>query len=175
MISVLTEFVSCKVGNRVEGRGTATIHDVTISTIVPPPVATTSETLTDLQTKQKQIEKAIARTRKSLASLEKYIGSLNTNHVDVTKLGDVVQNYETTAASLDDRFMELEDNLKAVEESIKKEKEKLSGPTGNEKLNLKATIGVFANVEGEVKVALIYGTYQPILFFYALDIDQTLR
>ena len=163
-----------KTGNRVEGRGTATIHDVTISTIVPPPTATTSEILSDLQTKRKQTEKAIARTRKALASLEKYIGSLNTHHVDVTKLGDVVQNYETTAASQDDRIMELEDNLKALEESIKKETEKLSGPTGNEKLNLKATIGVFADLEGEVNIALIYGGYRPISFQVALDIDQPL-
>ena len=151
--------------NRVEGRGTATIHDVTISNIVTAPSATTSPTLTSLLAKKKQTGKALARAEKSLASLNTYLDSVNTGHVDVSKLQDVVRHYDATAEELDEKVTKLEDELEELAIAITAEQEKLSGPTGNEKLNLRATIGVFAESEGDVKIALIYGTCSIILSF----------
>jgi chromosome segregation ATPase len=90
--------------------------------------------------------------------LETYLKSVNTGHVDVSKLQDVVHHYDATAEELDDRVTKLEEELKELKTAAKAEQEKLAGPTGNEKLNLRATIGVFADGEGEVKIALIYGT-----------------
>ncbi|KAF9532401.1 hypothetical protein CPB83DRAFT_847799 [Crepidotus variabilis] len=141
---------------RVEGRGAATIHDVTISTITPPEKPTTSTNLTGLFVKQKQAEKALARVQKSLSSLETYLGSLNAEHIGVAKLREVVQSYDATAGELDERVTQLEKQLEEIKEAITKEKELLGGPTQNERLNLKASIGVFADFEGEVKIALIY-------------------
>lgn len=122
------------------------------------PSATTSPTLTSLLAKQKQTEKALARAEKSLASLNTYLESVNTGHVDVSKLQDVVRHYDATAEELDEKVTKLEEELKELAIAITAEQEKLSGPTGNEKLDLRATIGVFADSEGEVKIALIYGT-----------------
>ncbi|KAJ3505838.1 hypothetical protein NLJ89_g7202 [Agrocybe chaxingu] len=51
--------------------------------------------------------------------------------------------------------------LKEADEAIAEERNLLAGPTGNEKLNLKATIGVFAEFDGEIKIALIYGALIP--------------
>jgi len=151
-------FISC----RVEGRGAATIHDVTISTIAPPPIPTSSPLLVELLSKQKRVEKSLARTLKSLSSLETYLSSLKAEHLQVTKLQEVVEQYDSTAGDLDEKVTELEKELKETEEAIKEERKRLAGPTGNEKLNLKATIGVFADSEGEIKIALIYGTwYEP--------------
>ena len=148
-------FILC----RVEGRGAATIHDVTISTITPPPIPTTSPLLVELLSKQKRAEKALARTVKSLSSLEVYISSVRAEHLDVTKLREVVEEYDSTAGDLDEKITALEKELKETEKAIKEERKRLAGPTGNEKLNLKATIGVFADKEGEVNIALIYGTW----------------
>ncbi|CAA7266059.1 unnamed protein product [Cyclocybe aegerita] len=141
---------------RVEGRGAATIHDVTVATIAPPPIPTTSPTLKSLLSKKKQDEKALARVQKSLNSLETYLTSVKAEHLDVSKLQEVVRQYDTTAGQLDEKVTELEKQLKETDEAIAEERKKLAGPTGNEKLNLKATIGVFADIEGEVKIALIY-------------------
>ncbi|KIM37386.1 hypothetical protein M413DRAFT_273699 [Hebeloma cylindrosporum] len=141
---------------RVEGRGAATIHDVTISTITPPPIPTSSPLLVELLSKQKRVEKALERTLKSLSSLETYLSSLKAEHLQVTKLQEVVEQYDVTAGGLDEKVTELEKELNETEEAIKDEKQRLAGPTGNEKLNLKATIGVFADSEGEIKIALIY-------------------
>jgi peptidoglycan hydrolase CwlO-like protein len=114
--------------------------------------------LVDLLSKQKRVEKALARTLKSLSSLETYLSSLKAEHLQVTKLQEVVEQYDSTAGDLDEKVTELEQELKETEEAIKEERKRLAGPTGDEKLNLKATIGVFADSEGDIKIALIYGT-----------------
>ncbi|KAH9480090.1 Protein F37C4.5 [Psilocybe cubensis] len=145
---------------RVEGRGAATIHDVSISTIKPPPTPTTSPLLTDLLSKEKKTQKALARALKSLSSVETYISSVRVEDLDVSNLRNVVQQYDATAGELDDRVTELEDELKKIDEELKKERQRLAGPTGNDKLNLKATIGVFADFEGEIKIALIYAVHR---------------
>jgi septal ring factor EnvC (AmiA/AmiB activator) len=142
----------------VEGRGAATIHDVTISTIIPPPSRTTSTELKGLELKRKQTEKALERSRKAIASLETYLDSVNVEHVAVTALGEVIETYESTCKKLDDEVTELEKQLVDLNKAIEAERKKLSGSTGNNKLNLKASIGVFADHEGEVEIALIYGT-----------------
>ena len=157
LMTILTEWfhsISC----RVEGRGAATIHDVTLSTITPPPIPTSSPSLVELLSKEKRVEKALGRTLKSLLSLETYLSSLKAEHLQVTKLQEVVEQYDSTAGNLDEKVTELEKELKETQEAIKEERKRLAGPTGNEKLNLKATIGVFADSEGEIKIALIYGT-----------------
>ncbi|KAF8799602.1 hypothetical protein BYT27DRAFT_7149586 [Phlegmacium glaucopus] len=141
---------------RVEGRGVATIHGVTISTIVPPPCPTSSDTLKELLDKKRRTEKATERAKKSLAALETYLGSLKIEHLDATNLRQVVNNYDTAAEELDNRIAELEDVLAETNEAIEVEKARLSGPVGNANLNLKVSIGVFADFEGEVKIALIY-------------------
>ncbi|KAF8959143.1 hypothetical protein BDZ97DRAFT_1839119 [Flammula alnicola] len=144
---------------KVEGRGAATIHDVTISTITPPPVPTTSPALVALVSQKKRAEKALARTLKSLSSMETYLASVKSEHLEVSKLKEVVQSYDANAEELDDKVTELEKEIKQMDEAIVDEKKKLAGPSGNEKLNLKATIGVFAESEGEIKIALIYAVH----------------
>ncbi|KAF6747896.1 hypothetical protein DFP72DRAFT_1167026 [Ephemerocybe angulata] len=141
---------------RVEGRGAATIHDVTISTVVPPEAPTTSEKLEALQAEQTKTLKALARAEKALSSLETYLNSLNSQHLDVSKLPSIVDSYDAAAEKLDTKVTELENTKIRIEKEIEEETKSLAGPKGNEKLNLKSTIGVFADLEGEVEIALIY-------------------
>lgn len=143
---------------RVEGRGTAaTIHDVTISNIVPPTRPTSSDTLKELLDKERRTEKACERAKKSLTALETYLGSLKIEHLEASHLREVVNSYDTAAEELDNRIAELTNVLTETDEAISVEKRRLSGSLGNTKLNLKASIGVFADSEGEIKLALIYG------------------
>ncbi|KAF9465725.1 hypothetical protein BDZ94DRAFT_1320026 [Collybia nuda] len=144
---------------RVEGRGAATIHDVTISYIPKPDTPSTSPNLKALQGKKQRTLKALQRCKKSIQSVETYLATLNVQHIDMAKLGQVVIDYETTAEQLDERLLELEQKLNDIEEEITAEKAKLSGVTVNEKLGLRAAIGVFAESEGEVEIALIYAVY----------------
>ena len=80
----------------MEGRGAATIYSIdTISAIIPPPIPTSSAELPALKLKYKQTKKALERSQKDIASLETYLRSVNAEHVAVTALGEVVENYES--------------------------------------------------------------------------------
>ncbi|TFK31126.1 hypothetical protein BDQ12DRAFT_307927, partial [Crucibulum laeve] len=144
---------------RVEGRGAATIHDVTVSTIPQLEKPASSPKLKELERQRERITKALERAKKALESLQTYLNTLNVQHLDVTGLKKVVDNYDATGEQLDDKVSELEAKIQELNEQINAEKLKLDGPTGNEKLNLKAVIGVFADSEGEVEIALIYAVH----------------
>lgn len=88
---------------------------------------------------------------------------MDAEHTDVTKLQEVVRTYDKAAAELDDKVTLLENEIGEIKEAIDKEREDLAGPTENEKLNLKVSIGVFADFEGEIKIALIYGLFFSFL------------
>ncbi|KDR77584.1 hypothetical protein GALMADRAFT_245733 [Galerina marginata CBS 339.88] len=141
---------------RVEGRGAATIHDVSISTFTPPPNPTTSPTLVSLLSKEKRTDKALARAQTCLMSLRAYLSSLKAGQLEVSKLREVVQEYDTTAGELDEKVTVLEDELDEIKKAIVEEKSKLAGPTGYARLTLKATVGVFADSEDEIQITLIY-------------------
>ncbi|KAF5374163.1 hypothetical protein D9615_008847 [Tricholomella constricta] len=144
---------------RVEGRGAATIHDVTISHIPAPEAPTTSAALSTLLSKRERTLKALERCKKSMASLNSYLATLHVQHIDTAQLGKVVKEYDAAAEELDDRMLELEGQLKGMDKEVEEEKAKLAGPKRNDKLNIRAVVGVFADVEGEVEIALIYAVH----------------
>ncbi|RDB15220.1 Protein F37C4.5 [Hypsizygus marmoreus] len=144
---------------RVQGRGAATIHDVTISRIPRLPVPTTSPTLTALQAKKERIVMALARCKKGIASLETYLATLHVQYIDVTQLRKVVKEYDATAEELDNQRLELQKELADVDKKLEDERTKLAGTGFDEKLNLRAVIGVFADSESEVEITLIYAVH----------------
>jgi len=146
--------------SRVEGRGAATIHDVTISDIPSAPVPTMSLALEALLHKKDRIVKALERCKTSLLSLESYLKTLSVQHVTMSELGSVVNDYDKTAETLDSRLLGLERELKDAEKEIKKERAKLADSTVNEKLNRRVAVGLFAASEDEVTIALIYGAFE---------------
>ncbi|KAF9465724.1 hypothetical protein BDZ94DRAFT_1214090 [Collybia nuda] len=144
---------------RVEGRGSATIHDVTISHTPKPGTSSPSPTLKALQIKKKRNLMAIERCKKSIKAIEEYLNTLSVQHIDMAKLGQVVADYNTTTEQLDEQLMELEQKLSDVEGEIAAENTKLSGTNVNDKLGLRAAIGIFADSESEVEIALIYAVH----------------
>ncbi|PBK99487.1 hypothetical protein ARMGADRAFT_1059619 [Armillaria gallica] len=142
---------------RVEGRGEATIHDVVLSTIPRPPIATTSAKLADLQNKRDQLQKALGRVRKALESIENYLATMNMQYIDPVNLTAVVDNYDSAAEKLDDRVLTLEKELKDTEDAIRAEQLVLSSPPeANSLLKQRVSIGVFAGSGGEIELILIY-------------------
>lgn len=133
---------------------------MTLSDTPQPAVSSTSADLEALLSKKEWNEKALARAKKSLASLEAYLSTLHVQHIDVADLGKVMDSYDAAGQKLDEKVTELEKTLKGIEADIKTEREKLTGPsqTGDERLRKRVTVGVFAEFKGEVEITLIYGT-----------------
>ncbi|KAK0188984.1 hypothetical protein F5146DRAFT_1057481 [Armillaria mellea] len=142
---------------RVEGRGNATIHDVVLSAMPRPPVATTSAKLVDLQNKRDQLQKALGRAKKALESIESYLNTMNMQSVNPNNLTAVVENYDSAAEKLDDRVLTLEKELKDTEDAVRAEQLVLSSPPeANSLLKQRVSVGVFAGTGGEVELVLIY-------------------
>jgi DNA repair exonuclease SbcCD ATPase subunit len=113
--------------------------------------------LKELLDQKRRIEKACERAKKSLTGLETYLETLKIEHLPASKLQDVVNSYDRAAEELDDKITKLDDELAETNEAISSEQKQLSGPVGNPKLTKKVSIGVFADFEGEISIALIYG------------------
>lgn len=146
--------------NRVEGRGIATIHDVTISRMGRVKRnENTSLLLTRLNRDKTRIENALARCKKALESVEGYIGSLKIESLDVSQLGNVTDTYNTTAEKLDDKIIELEEKLEVITAEIDAEEARDTEKITTDELRLKASIGVFAEAEGQIQISLIYGEF----------------
>lgn len=135
----------------------------------------TSPELESLSSKKKRAEKALARAKSSLDSLSAYLASFSVDHLDVSKLQGAVDAYDASAAQLDEKVTELEKEIKDIDEAMTEERKKLAGPSENTKLSLKASIGIFADSEGEIQIALIYGSSRSPLFFATFLINSYSR
>ncbi|KAG6807773.1 hypothetical protein H0H87_000966 [Tephrocybe sp. NHM501043] len=142
---------------RVEGRGSATIHDVSVSNVPRLSPPTTSSTISSLNSKRERTTKALERCKKSIDSLERYLATMDVKTIDVTQVRQVVKEYEATAEELDNRALDLEAQLLEIEEQLAEERARLGASSPTSTLNKRAVIGVFADVEGEVEIVLIYG------------------
>ncbi|KAG6852228.1 hypothetical protein C0991_001818 [Blastosporella zonata] len=84
---------------------------------------------------------------------------MDVKSIDVMQVRQVVKEYDATVEELDNRVSELEVQMKEIDAALVKERDNLRGPNLNDKLNKRAVIGVFARVEGEVEIVLIYGKF----------------
>ncbi|KAF7306479.1 hypothetical protein MIND_00439200 [Mycena indigotica] len=141
---------------RVEGRGSATIHDVAVKRIEREHTPTLSHKLNELNANQEEISDALARTERSIATLKQYLNSLNVQHLPVTDLDDVLLRCEATGERLDRKKKDLKADLDRLDDEIALETDRLYTPQDDEKLRMSASVGVFAAEAGDVEIALIY-------------------
>ncbi|KAJ7119770.1 hypothetical protein C8R44DRAFT_706692 [Mycena epipterygia] len=161
---------------RVEGRGAATIHDVTVSQAKGEHAPTSSPELTELLNKRQKTANALARCEKSVVALEQYLSSLTVEHLEVSKLESVMENYESAGEKLDARKSDLTEQLRTIDADIALEKVRIAVPHENDKLRVKAAIGVFAQAGGDVEIALIYAVpWATWTAFYDIRVDMSTK
>ncbi|KAJ7239018.1 hypothetical protein B0H12DRAFT_1136594 [Mycena haematopus] len=158
---------------RVEGRGAATIHDVTVSMSKGEHVATSSPKLAELLVKREKAANALTRCEKALTSLEQYLGSLTVQHLEASHLDSVLEQYDSTGGRLDAKKAELAEELRRLDADISSERVLIAVPHENSKLRMQAAIGVFAESEGGVEIALIYAVpHATWTAFYNIRVDM---
>ncbi|RDB15251.1 Protein F37C4.5 [Hypsizygus marmoreus] len=141
---------------RVEGRGDAVIHGVTVSNMTRSTPSSTSPALAALLLKKKKTLKALERCKKSLASLEAYLATVHVQHVDMSHLEKIVDDYDSVGAKLDNRVLELEQELVDIEADVDAERMKLTGQPQSQDLNIQASIDVFSEAGGDIELTLRY-------------------
>ena len=91
----------------------------------------------------------------------KYLESLKLGHLPPDLYRRVVTSYDSAKEYNEDESAKLEDELAETDEAISDERMRLSGSVGNPKLVSKlipkVSIDVFADFEGAINIALIYG------------------
>ena len=144
---------------------TITTHGVTTSRITPPKHNNKSDDseLKQLEVDKKNVEKAYDLAKKTLPSSEIYFSEIVPSKIvpspNAITFPEAVETYRKFAKQMDDELSSLEDKRTEIDEKIAKKKKDLAGSLIDANLNLKATISNLADLEGEIKLYLVYGVY----------------
>ncbi|KAF4603111.1 hypothetical protein EYR38_003516 [Pleurotus pulmonarius] len=139
---------------RVEGRGAATIHDVTIA---PTPLVTADSGITSTLTKECQsMANKVKRCKDVSTFLEKYLRKIEVSPSDHSQLPMIMRTYEHESSTIDDRLLDLQEELEKLRLRRDEELKRTTQAQPSDPLQLTATIGIFADNGGEAEIALIY-------------------
>ena len=119
----------------------------------------TSPLLDELSQKEEKAKNALARCRKAVGSIEEYMGKLAVEHLDISKLGEAMDVYDTTQQKWDDKILQFLQEIKDIQDTKAAEMKRLADRGINKKLRTQAVIGLFAERAAEIELALIYGNY----------------
>lgn len=152
----------------MEGKGLATIHDVII-TMATNPQSNSSKSLAliNLLRKRTRTEKALERCLEAQSSLKAYLRTLNTQYINAQELSKIIEEYEKVSEQLDDKVLDIQEQLELVIEEIKQET-KLQEPNSGDKLRTCVGIDLFATSGGQIEIILIYGknSSPPLSYVY---------
>ncbi|TFK17639.1 hypothetical protein FA15DRAFT_698379 [Coprinopsis marcescibilis] len=144
---------------RVNGRGAGTIQEVSTSYITPEAGVKTSAKLKELLREKEVLDQRAHRAQKTLAALDKYIGTLVANSTPSASLKDVLVDYNSNAEGIQAETLVIDDKQTEVDEAVRAEKLALEGKKRDSRLNVRASIGVFADSAGEIELSLVYAVY----------------
>lgn len=97
----------------------------------------------------------ISTEKQARASLEKYLGTVKTDHTDLAALRGILEEHRRLSKEIDVRTLDLEKQRAEVDKKIKKEKEKLTLNNAKQ-LSRKVSINVLAEREGELTFSIKY-------------------
>ncbi len=141
---------------RVGGRGAGTIQGVVVSNTPQPSKITTSPTLDAIREKQEEVEAAVQRYKRSQEAVEKYLQTLNAQHVDGATLNGIINSSEENLERLDKKLAGLQKKADALRKEKEQEEARLNPPF-NFQLRKQVEIDLFVEKNGEVSLALRYG------------------
>ncbi|KAJ4000504.1 hypothetical protein F5050DRAFT_1685305 [Lentinula boryana] len=148
---------------RVQGHGNATIHDVSLSTTPSQPAIVTSPTLQELIAKKDLLRSAIHRTRTSSRALETYMSSMSAHVVPLTEVGSFLETYSFHGSRLDEELAKLKKEEDEVYNNIQAEKVRIKAEQSSQSnggaLGMQASIGLFAENEGQIELELVYAVF----------------
>ena len=93
----------------MEGRGSATIHDVNLSTIKVEPKTPTNPKLENLFLKKSRIGKALERCTKSIVALESFLDSVKVEFVKPGELVDATKDHDASGVQLEELEEKIEE------------------------------------------------------------------
>ncbi|KAI3614154.1 mucoidy inhibitor a [Moniliophthora roreri] len=153
---------------RVEGRGHAIIHDVTIPrprpTIVRVKEETASPFLKELEDEKELISNALRRHQLSELALESFIKEALLNIRDPSGIGSLIDSFNQAGAKVDEDKVQLRARLDEINVKISAERKRIHDAEPAEvetseftrKLGLQLGVGVFAEKKGNIELIVTY-------------------
>ncbi|KAH9475079.1 Protein F37C4.5 [Psilocybe cubensis] len=141
---------------RVEGRGSAIIQGVTSFKAEMKDPDTSSPLLEELNVKKERAKNALERCNRALQAINKYMGNISIEHLDISKLGEAMEIYDTTEEKWDDKIIQLKREFETLETQITEESDRLEKSGENKKLRTKVVMGLVANHPADLEIIVIY-------------------
>ena len=144
---------------RLEGRGPATIHDVAVALDPVPPKLKTSPAMDDLVSRKEHTTKELERCKTTRDAIGTYLSTLNAEHIAVDQLDKIFQGCDVAAGKLDDKILNLQKQLNAIDDEIKEERQKDQAKQSSKLrwLRKTVTLSLFAEKDSETEIVLVYG------------------
>ncbi|KAH8810172.1 hypothetical protein DL96DRAFT_1627895 [Flagelloscypha sp. PMI_526] len=144
---------------RVEGRGNAMIQEVVSGSMPVQYTPHTTPLLKELERKKRRLEKTLLRTNNALQSLKTYMGSVKADTIAHGDINGIISTFEEQSKSLDEKTIDLEDEIMTVNVEISTEKNAMSRPQDNTQLRMKAKVTLLCDeqTDQDVQLLLTYG------------------
>jgi len=146
----------------VEGKGTATIHDVTPTSKHQPGKPSDSSKLKDLAAQRQRLNEAMERAKKRLGTLNSYLDRVSTEHTPVGQLCDILNLYEEEAEKLQRRMKDIQSELELVTKY--EQAENKAHPPTYGRWVYGATINLFVPEAATLQIILTYGLCAALCF-----------
>lgn len=126
-----------------------------------------SPLLKELDNKKEKMNNVLKRCRKALEAIDKYMNNISIESLDISKLGEAMDIYDTTEQKWDERIIDIKKEMENIDSQIIQETERLEKLVENKKLRTNVAMGLFTESPAEVEIILIYGmsarTTMPII------------
>ncbi|KAK7037567.1 hypothetical protein VNI00_011059 [Paramarasmius palmivorus] len=152
---------------RVEGRGRAAIHDITICPVQPDDLVRedpTSPLLRELEGEEELLRNALHRNDLSKEALELYIKGALINLKNPQDIGSVVDGFNQVGGKVDEERLRITKRLDDVEQKMAAERQRILDADGepleivpqDRRLRMQLGVGIFAEKKGKVELIVTY-------------------
>jgi DNA repair exonuclease SbcCD ATPase subunit len=119
----------------------------------------TSPLLDELKDKKLRAMNTLERCKKALKAIDTYIDKLVVEHLDISRLGEAMDIYDSTEEGWEDKIILLNKEIVSLDKKIEEEESRLRKQVGSKKLRTQVMVGLYAELAGEVEITVIYGAF----------------
>jgi predicted nucleic acid-binding Zn-ribbon protein len=112
-----------------------------------------------LRKEKTRVQKTLDRKINAIEAINSFYNSLTVDHVDAVELVKTTKQLESVHAELDEKLLNLEEELRVLEQQIGDERRTLDNEAKGDNWRLRqlASITIAAEKDTDVEIVLVYG------------------
>ena len=121
--------------------------------------------LKDLHKQKNRVQKALNRKLKAIQAIDSFYNSFTVDQLDAIELVETTGQIESVHAELDENLLDLEEELRGLDQLIEDEHRTAKGEVRDNKngqLRNRASIAITAESDIDVEIVLVYGATPTI-------------